>query len=288
MTFVWRPMRAVLWLLESIGSRMSVEERGALYQKALNTSSLGARQARELFTNQIRKFVLQGKAAEMSGELLQITIEEGEIMLSENKENILMYLILGNFYSALAEQDLKNPDKVYGNADELLRKAENVLVQGVNLSPGNQRAYTGLANVYLLQGKTGDGIQMLQKAVDLYPEYPDSHWNLGRVYFIKKNFHKAKESFEKALEFGYRMNNPTHIGNLARTYFEIKEYEKAIEWYKKVVEKSPKDPKAHYTLAIIYRDAGDHEKAREQIEIVKELNPATTTIMEMDKFLETL
>ena len=47
------------------------------------------------------------------------------------------------------------------------------------------------------------------------------------------------------------------------------EYQKAIDWYQKVVNGNASDPKSHYTMAIIYRDAGYFDEAREHIEIVK-------------------
>lgn len=282
--FGYRPLRTVYSALKAIHTRIDFEERGRLYQKALSYSPIGSRQIRESFTNRMKKLVKQGVV--IPEETLQITIDETEALVRENNKNVPVHLIAGDFYNTLAEIELKSFGKFTAKAIDFLERAEKILARAIQLSPNYQKAYTSLAQTYLYRGSNDKAVELLQMAVDLEPEYPGSYWNLAEGYYFKKDFTKTIENFEKALELGYGAQDPTRMGELARAYFETKDYEKAIEWYKKVIEMVKGNAEAHYTLAIIYRDAGYLEEAREEAEIVKKLKPEAR--IEIDKFIRML
>lgn len=281
--FIIQPARTVALALKVIYLPMPFEERGRLYQKALSLSPLGARQIRESFTNQMEDWIQDGIDA--PPEILEISIREAEILIRENKGNIQDYIILGNFYNALAGKELKKSGKFTKEANDFLAKANEILLNGLELNPNTQRIYASLARTHLYIGDDNGAVDILQKAINLEPEHPESHWNLAEAYYLNKDFESAKKNFEKALELGYNINDPIGFGKLSQVYFETGEHEKAIEWYRKVVELSPGDANVHYVMAVIYRGAGYLEKAKEEAEMVKKLKPATTTIMEIDKFM---
>ncbi len=105
-------------------------------------------------------------------------------------------------------------------------------------------------------------------------EYPDNYiifYKLGWVYAKEKNFTKAIENFNKALEL-----KPDQAGihnNLGNIYFLLNKKEKAILHYKKAIEIDPKHIDAHFNLGYLYYTEGRLKQASKEFKKVLELDP---------------
>ena len=261
----------------------NLEERVNLYVLSIEGTPLGNLQARQSFTNS-SIYWLQ-KEIDFPNETLKTIESQAENMAQENPFDLRSHLILGNFYNAMTKYYvLKNNDK--GTAQIYLDKAKTVLDKALMLSPTNQQVYLSLSQNFIFRKDLKKAEQILQAAIDLEPRYGDSHYNLGDLYIITKEFDKAAEKFDKALEFGYRVDAPGKAAQIARAYYETKQFEKAASWYEEVVRMKPNDPDARWTLALIYKELGKKTEARLQAQKVKELDAQYTDTM--DTFIKNL
>jgi tetratricopeptide (TPR) repeat protein len=208
-----------------------------------------------------------------------------------------------------------------------LKKQKDIAIQyykkAIKLEPKLVIVYEKLANILLEKNQFDEAIQLLEKSLELentsyrnriladayiLKEEPDlalKYYNIaqeldptefmiyyeqGHALYLRKDFYKAKEKFEKALELGKEEVKSfafKGLGDLAR---KEKNYDKAIEFYNKsiqqddtnfisyidmancyskkknnteairilktILEKEPKQEKAIYTLGKIYKEEG--------------------------------
>lgn len=59
-----------------------------------------------------------------------------------------------------------------------------------------------------------------------------------------------------------------------------KDYDKARYFYKKSLELNPKEPMAHYNLALIYLEEGNLEKAENEFRLELDINPTYLNAIE--------
>ena len=88
------------------------------------------------------------------------------------------------YYLSLALVELRGNN--FAGADETLRK-------GLTRIPASGKLFWGLGLVAVLEGKTPEAEQELERAVDLLPEWPGSYSTLGVFYFQTGEIGKARE-----------------------------------------------------------------------------------------------
>lgn len=104
-------------------------------------------------------------------------------------------------------------------------------------------------------------IEFYKKAIDILPENKEVYSNLGRIYYEKGEYDKAKLAFEKALSLD-PINSIAYI-NLGMTYARIGDTEKAIRFNEEAINLDPKMSIAYINLGLAYGEKGDSEKAIE-------------------------
>lgn len=96
-------------------------------------------------------------------------------------------------------------------------------------------------------------------------------YELGLYYATAKEYNKALEHIQKAQQLKYKPASSFLIGYI---YYKTGETQKALAAYGEFVRKDPKDPLAHYNLAVLYdnqtqeRDKAIHHYRR-YIELAK-------------------
>ena len=112
---------------------------------------------------------------------------------------------------------------------------------------------------------------MLQKAIQINPNYVNTHFNLGIVFKELEEYQKAIYCYEKAIQL-----NPSCTDaylNLGVVFEDLKEHQKAISYYKKAIEIQPNYVKAYYNLGIIFNELEEHKKAISCYEKAIEIQP---------------
>jgi len=148
---------------------------------------------------------------------------------------------------------------------------------------------------YNLFGKTGDKlaqegvddyrkgrdefsvINKLEKALKLgLKNYPIAkvYLHIGSSFFDLALFDKAKEAYEKALE--YNKNDHTILSNLGLTYKELGDLEKSIGFFHASLKIKPDNSYAHHNIGLYLYEKGEHFSAIESLNKAIESNPGLT------------
>ena len=102
-------------------------------------------------------------------------------------------------------------------------------------------------------------IEFCKKTLKYAPRSWRLYNNLGRLYMLREERHKAIEALKKAIEI-----NPSHsksYNNIAVAYNDIGETSKAIHMYKMAIKLNPEYAKAYYNLANLYKENKNIEEA---------------------------
>jgi len=97
-----------------------------------------------------------------------------------------------------------------------------------------------------------------QKAIELQPDWQPPHSNLARLYLVQGQTGAAVKTFEAALK-----RNPDNVGaylSLAQIYIQGKEYPKAIEVYEKLMAQKPDFWAAANDLAFLLCESSGGKK----------------------------
>ncbi len=115
-------------------------------------------------------------------------------------------------------------------------------------------------------------ISAYKKAVELDPDAPGPHINLGTVYFQLKKWRETEAHYRAAIAIrpGYALAY-FNLGNLND---ELNNSDSALECYLKAIELEPGYADAHYNVALLYQGQGDNLKAVKHWRLYLKLDPA--------------
>jgi tetratricopeptide (TPR) repeat protein len=131
---------------------------------------------------------------------------------------------------------------IYKNAETLWRTTE----------VRNRKSWmvpTNLAHALVEQGRLDEAARYYERALELEPNLPETHWNVGISLASKKKHGSAIEQFRMALDI-----DP----NFAPAYFEIgnahlslNEPDQAAAAFRRAIELNPKYAEAHFNLGFL-------------------------------------
>lgn len=142
--------------------------------------------------------------------------------------------------------------------------AEKALLCAAELDSGNVKVRTNLARVLLEQGRPGDALPHIEKAVDVKP---DSHevWRvLGNTYADLGRSNEALEAYRQAIML--KDNDAWSINNYGLLLVRLGRYEDALPALARAVELNPNSPVFRNNLGVALERTDKLGSAREQFE----------------------
>jgi protein O-mannosyl-transferase len=122
-----------------------------------------------------------------------------------------------------------------------------------------EEVYCNLANAYAEKGDTETAVNYFNEAINIKPEYALAINNLGMALKEQGKIDQAIIKWHRVLEIKPDSYNANY--NLAMTFAELKESGPAIQYLQEVTRLNSSGPKAYDTLAEVYAQTGDFEKA---------------------------
>jgi tetratricopeptide (TPR) repeat protein len=119
-------------------------------------------------------------------------------------------------------------------------------------------------------GQRSIALEEIDRAVELYPENPESYLQRAVIYKDAGNYFKAIDDYSKALKFAPDMPGVRY--DFAQTLRRLKMYRPAIEEYEKAIALDPVRVEAYNNLGITYTELGDLGKAIECFEKALEID----------------
>jgi tetratricopeptide (TPR) repeat protein len=193
-----------------------------------------------------------------------------------------------------------------GRFEEAIRTYNRVIALSANQPRTAATANLRIGNAYMAQGKFGNAEVAFEHAVSLNPGDAESYNNLGEALGELKQYQRALDAFNKAIsldqkllkakynqavsydrmgnfrysEFVFRnliKSNPGYslsYDGLAVTLSKAGRAKEAIAFHEQAIALDPREPSYYFNCAISYLMLGNSEKALEQQEKLKTLDPA--------------
>ncbi len=141
--------------------------------------------------------------------------------------------------------------------------AENILETLLRSKLSEDDRMMAKSNMALVLWKKGcldEAIATLEEVIKVY-ETTNIYGSLGYMLIQKGDLDKALEFNLKAHD--YNNENTIILDNLGQVYYLRQDYDKASEIYEKLMAKEPSFPEAYYNYALLLKARGEYEKALE-------------------------
>ena len=140
-----------------------------------------------------------------------------------------------------------------------LQEAEAIYRELISAGTSNHMVYGSLAALCGMQGRFDEPIRLLRRTLELKPNYPEAHNNLGIALKEQGDLTAAIDSYNKALQL--KPNYPEAHYNLAIALKKQGDLTAAIDSYNKALQLKPNHPDAHYNLGNALKEQGNLDAA---------------------------
>ena len=155
--------------------------------------------------------------------------------------------------------------------DGRLAEAERVMRRAVQLRPDLPNLHGNLGNVLRELGRLQDAEQILRAALRLHPGHPDLHSNYGAVLMDLGRRHAAERSFRRALQ-----QQPDHAPaqhNLSRLLHAAGRHGEAMQAFSGLLRAHPGLAQGHCDLGLALQSSGKLEQAKTSLHEALRLEP---------------
>ncbi len=150
-------------------------------------------------------------------------------------------------------------------AHDLRIPAAQCYDNAILLQPGEARWRYYRAFLHQEDGDVEAAIAGYRRVLELDPEYFPSAVRLGRMYLQSGANEEAAQWFQTALDI--KPGEAATIAGLGQAEVQLKRYEEAVIHLEDALQREPAASQLRYPLAIAYRQTGQTDKAREQLEL---------------------
>ena len=249
---------------------------GELLRRSVSYQTVLDLDLRSSTANTILNYYRNGGSSEQT--------EEDLIYAASLYEENLKIIPNDAYYNYKAAEILDYAFSVNLNED-LLPKFRGYIDKAISVSPNRARLYYLLVDNLFMSGQIEEAVTTAEYAVSLNDNFGESHWELAKAYYSAQQFDKAKQEFIKTVDLGYKLSDSSFERFV--TLFEILENtDNQIQFYELVVKNGTDNYLFYSTLATLYYQKGEFEKAIDVARISAEMNPDTKS--QVDIFIQTV
>jgi len=137
-------------------------------------------------------------------------------------------------------------------------------------APGHAGAYHGLGKVALARGQNEKAAELWRKSQQANPKLPGVYRSYAIALLRLGRPEEAVDALGKEMTVSPPAEREDHV-LLGQAYLQLRQYEKAAENYEKALQLRPDDPTTCYGLAAAYARLGRKDKAADYRARFKEL-----------------
>lgn len=142
----------------------------------------------------------------------------------------------------------------FRSADQLDRLAAEDFKTAIDYSPGNWRTHHNYAISLAMKGAYKRAIDELDLAIELKPDYANSYFNRGELYFETEDYASAISSYSQAINIDD--SDPQYLNSRAHSKFMLEAYDDALEDYRLAVNLGSDSATYQTDLADAYQYLG--------------------------------
>lgn len=239
-------------------------------------------------TEVFRNCADESSAGEISKKAIQL--------LKKNVENhphyLQNWLLVAEYTNILIEEKIKLADNVFLPTEEMLAlksDANDYFEKASQLSPKRQEIFKEWTKTGIITGDYDLAEEKAQKCIDLNPDFGGCYWLMALVQGYLKDSEKLDYYAKLAQERDFNIESEEALQQLINLQIHIGDYQGLSMTYPKLIDiTAEKNEKAqlYASLAFVYKELGQKEKAREAALKALELLPEARDIVE--EFLRSL
>ena len=185
----------------------------------------------------------------------QVALSIAEKILSADPNDISILEIKGKIHLSLGD----------------IKSAINCYLKAIQLNPNCEKNYNAIALLFGKIGKNEKAKQYLLKSYDINIKNPTTHFNLGVIFFNKKNWLKSTEYFNNAIKI--KPYYPDAYYYLGKIFYNVSQFEKAIIFFKRCIQQKKNHDDSFHNIGNSLRDLGRFKDAIFYYETALEINP---------------
>lgn len=116
---------------------------------------------------------------------------------------------------------------------------------------------------------TDEAVRMFEEELAIDPQNSNAEYEIGEICRQRGQLDAAKEHFSRAIQFHPEFEDAQIA--LGRTLMNLKKADEALPHFQAAVRLGPENEVPHFLLARAYRELGDNEKYREELEFYQTL-----------------
>lgn len=150
------------------------------------------------------------------------------------------------------------------------------LMEAEKYNPSDHRIYYHMGMVYHAMSMKEKAIESFQQAISLKDNYSEAHNYLGTLYIGEKMWDKAIYHFDKAVSNPLYSTPAVPLYNAGWAYYSKKDYSKALESYQHALQREPQTilrPQIQKGIGIIYFEQSDYANAIKYLKQSVETDP---------------
>src|SRR5215467_582941 len=148
---------------------------------------------------------------------------------------------------------------------------KNTKVLDANVPPEARSEFEKGETALLEKNKLAEGILHLEKAIAIYPDFPEAQIVLGTAYMDAKEWNKAELALKQAIELAPNASNAFFA--LGELYLRQKKYSEAEKHLRQGLSIDNRSWRGHFALGRVYWASSDIKQAAKQIALTLQLNP---------------
>jgi tetratricopeptide (TPR) repeat protein len=126
------------------------------------------------------------------------------------------------------------------------------------------------AEMHFSKGDYGLAEKHLLNVLSFDNDHLNANLKLGLLYLHQENLPRAEFFFQKLLDL---KESPIYYSNLALTLYQQSRLEESAKLYERAIELDNKKPGRFVSLAHVYHELGEMDKALEHFEVASRLDP---------------
>ncbi len=155
-------------------------------------------------------------------------------------------------------------------------KAEEVLRGLLKNDPENEQGVEQLTQLLMDEGKPAEAVSLLEGMNNRAPS-PMLLALLGDAYTQTRDMAKAEAAYRKATEMD--PSEPSYLRGLGQTLVAEEKFPEALTVYQKLVDLMPDDADVYLSMAQIYRELHQLDKAEENLLKARQYAPGDVKVM---------
>lgn len=242
-------------LIQAMSTRdaLGIDKNLSLFKKALSYNSTGSDEVLEQLVQMSSQIASSAQVSDQTKQnLFKFTQEALAEKIKKTPDDARYYVFAGGFFNRINQQDL---------AIQYLNRARE-------LSPKKQTIIFELGAAYLAKGDAVKAMELFKQAYDLEQDSPESQiiYALGGIYSGNKEV--VDQMFAKLGED--RVLSEDRIVN---AYANVSNYDAVISILEARIKKDPTNNQNRLSLASVYAETGNKQKAIDLINEVIKLDP---------------